>query len=326
MICNTCNKEKATTEFYAYKTAKEHTQINCKICIDKIRVETTEKKCNQCSKTLSIKNFRYRNDRHAFSSACNTCISSGQKKHYTKNIVHIKERDKKYHLKNKEQRNKSCASYYENNKEKIKLRKKLYRERNKEKILADQRERYKNDPVLRLNSSLRRRVRNCVGSGKSCFDLLGCSISHLKNWFQFQCTYGLYRNLTLDNMGPVWEIDHMIPCASFDNAKIEQRKICFHWSNLAVLPGDINREKNDNIDIKRICIHNVLLEEFSKQFNNYELLEFTKLVFLSEALDSAVDGKPFKLHHVNSVGYGNNSKDETELKNSVEIGNPQPSL
>jgi hypothetical protein len=37
--------------------------------------------------------------------------------------------------------------------------------------------------------------------------------------------------MTWENHGEVWEIDHIIPCSSFDLTDTEQQKQCFHYSN-----------------------------------------------------------------------------------------------
>ena len=37
------------------------------------------------------------------------------------------------------------------------------------------------------------------------------------------------------NHGTIWEIDHIIPCDSFDLTKLEEQEKCFHFSNLQPL-------------------------------------------------------------------------------------------
>ncbi len=48
--------------------------------------------------------------------------------------------------------------------------------------------------------------------------------------------------MTWDNYGK-WQIDHKIPCASFDLTDPEQQKSCFHFSNLQPLWAKDNNSK-----------------------------------------------------------------------------------
>ena len=49
------------------------------------------------------------------------------------------------------------------------------------------------------------------------------------------------------NHGSYWEIDHIIPCDSFDLTDIEQQKQCFHYTNLQPLTVSENRSKKNKI-------------------------------------------------------------------------------
>lgn len=37
------------------------------------------------------------------------------------------------------------------------------------------------------------------------------------------------------NWGTVWELDHILPCVSFDLTKLEEQQKCFHYTNLQPL-------------------------------------------------------------------------------------------
>jgi hypothetical protein len=45
-----------------------------------------------------------------------------------------------------------------------------------------------------------------------------------------------------------WNMDHIIPCASFDLSDPEQQKKCFHYTNLQPLWQLENILKSDRID------------------------------------------------------------------------------
>ena len=52
---------------------------------------------------------------------------------------------------------------------------------------------------------------------------------------------------TLENYGPVWHIDHVIPCAAFNLKDPEQVKKCFHYTNLRPLDALENIRKSDRL-------------------------------------------------------------------------------
>ena len=41
--------------------------------------------------------------------------------------------------------------------------------------------------------------------------------------------------MTWENHGKIWEIDHILPCASFDLTILEEQKKCFHYTNMQPL-------------------------------------------------------------------------------------------
>jgi len=74
--------------------------------------------------------------------------------------------------------------------------------------------------------------------------LLGCTIAKLKKHFEKQFREGM----CWDNYGVGgWEIDHIIPCSSFDLTKKSEQEKCFHYTNLQPLWVEENRIKGANI-------------------------------------------------------------------------------
>jgi len=58
-------------------------------------------------------------------------------------------------------------------------------------------------------------------------ELLQMELLEFRIYIQGQFSPGM----TWENHGPVWHLDHIIPCASFDLSDKLQRQACFHWSN-----------------------------------------------------------------------------------------------
>ncbi|MHA2068050.1 MAG: hypothetical protein ACXABY_27125 [Candidatus Thorarchaeota archaeon] len=102
-----------------------------------------------------------------------------------------------------------------------------------------------------LNYKLKRKLRYYLWRGlkglrkcNSAIDLIGCTIDELKVYLEGRFQEGM----TWDNYGqPGWELDHIIPVSSFDLTDIEQRKQCFHYTNLQPLWGSDNWRKSNKI-------------------------------------------------------------------------------
>jgi len=77
--------------------------------------------------------------------------------------------------------------------------------------------------------------------------LVGCTSEDIRSWIENQFKPGM----TWENI----ELDHMMPCASFDLTDTEQQKQCFHYTNLQPLFKHDNQSKSSKIvyDMKWKC-------------------------------------------------------------------------
>ena len=50
--------------------------------------------------------------------------------------------------------------------------------------------------------------------------------------------------MSWDNYGSYWDIDHIIPCASFNLDNLEEQKKCFIFTNTRPLSKIENQRKN----------------------------------------------------------------------------------
>jgi len=74
-------------------------------------------------------------------------------------------------------------------------------------------------------------------------EMLGCPVEFFKTYIEER----FYGKMAWDNWGEVWELDHIIPCASFDLSNEEEARRCFHYSNFQPLIKTENRIKSDKI-------------------------------------------------------------------------------
>jgi hypothetical protein len=115
----------------------------------------------------------------------------------------------------------------------------------KEERNAKRRQRYKTDINYKILSLLRCRIHVALkGNSKSAKTrkLVGCDIPFLKQYLAEQFDEGM----SWENHGE-WEIDHIMPCASFDMSDPLQQSECFNYKNLQPLWAEDNNSKSDKI-------------------------------------------------------------------------------
>ena len=219
------------------------------------------KRCSKCKIDKQFdefcKNNRYKDGRH---DTCKTC----RKEYNTNNQDKITE----YNNKNKEKYKKFHQEYYINNKPKIKeYSQKYYSDplnKNKKQIYSQKylsnpqnqekhknnikkwlnsnpeymnqymKNRYNNDLEFKIKSNIRTRFYHSLkGTTKksSVLSLLDCEIEFFIKYISEK----FLPEMTWENHGEIWEIDHILPCASFDLTILEEQKKCFHYTNMQPL-------------------------------------------------------------------------------------------
>lgn len=158
---------------------------------------------------------------------------------------------KKYELKNKDKRKKRYEEnkeymlarhkkYRDCNKEILYAKNKIYREEHKEQIKEQKRKKYieqRADNVL-IKWFLKSKIRFIFEEKEQ---ILGLSKEDFIKFIESKWKEGM----SWDNHGS-WHIDHIRPCASFDLSKIEDIKICFHYTNAQPLWAHENMRKGKN--------------------------------------------------------------------------------
>lgn len=121
-------------------------------------------------------------------------------------------------------------------------KKELKRHKNR----AYQERRRRNNPQFKILHNLRKRqnraLKNILKYAKTSA-LLGCSLDDFKIYLEKQ----FKSNMTWENYGKVWEIDHIIPCCEWNLFNPEEQKMCFHYTNLQPLYVSDNRKKSKKL-------------------------------------------------------------------------------
>lgn len=262
MECTECKKDKDLQFFSKCKTSKNGYQTKCKECknayylanrdervekgkiyYQKNSLEIRKKSKDKYSKNPTKYILKYKE--YANSENGKAIIQKYYKTHGV-------ERNEKVKINNKN-RYKTDKNY----KEYIKQKVKGWEEDNKNKKYERQKNRYKNDIVFRLRTLLRGRVNQALrGNMKlnTTRNLLGCSINEFKYYLEQQ----FKPEMTWENHGKIWEIDHIKPCVSFNLIDFKQQQECFNYKNtqplfktteIALSFGYINEIGNRNKSI-----------------------------------------------------------------------------
>lgn len=150
------------------------------------------------------------------------------------------------------------------------------------------------NPDFRIKVKLRSRLRTVIKSGKEWGSHLGCDMEFLRGWVEYHFRILKTFNgivLSWDDYDK-WEIDHIIPCKSFDFSDEEQLKICFNWSNLAPLTKSQNSSKRAKI-IPHIIRRQLFLANIYTNLtgNINKTVKIADICDYTGALNTAVSGK-----------------------------------
>jgi hypothetical protein len=137
-------------------------------------------------------------------------------------------------------------------KEAANAQKREYRQRPECKAAAARRQREKlaSNPQHKIRKNLSRRLWDVLRQSGECKNVsvmkyLGCAKDELIRHLESKFTKGM----TWDNYGSGWHVDHIQPCASFDQTREDHLKICWHWTNLQPLWAEENVRKGDSLQI-----------------------------------------------------------------------------
>ena len=140
---------------------------------------------------------------------------------------------------------------------------------NKNKIIESYRQYVKSrrdsDLIYKLACNFRSRTIKAsksqnVRKTNKTFDLPGCSHSFLRQ----RTIYQLYGNMTFENYGSVWQIDHCLPVASFNIMDEIDMKKCFNWVNLRSMYSNENNSKKAKINHRLYLLQQIKANLFMK--------------------------------------------------------------
>lgn len=167
--------------------------------------------------------------------------SDKRKQWEAENVDRVKEYERRRREKDREKRNALSAAHYKANVERSREVRKLWRDANRERIADQRRQRRQSDPEHKLSHNLKAAFRKALkGSRPSArfHEKFGYTVAELMRHLERQFD----RHMTWDNHGTYWEIDHIVPVASFTLP--DEFQACWALPNLRPLKKEINRAKS----------------------------------------------------------------------------------
>jgi hypothetical protein len=158
--------------------------------------------------------------------------------------------------------NTKSKEWRENNKEQMKKLQSDWYKKNKEKINKKFADNYHNpNSDFKTIKNYRTALSHIVNGKQKTNKWIGCDGKFLKDWLSF-C---FDSEMTFENYGNYWTIDHVIPLDKRDEYSFE---ILAQWFNIQPIIKSNNHIKNKYIDKKQIKLHIEILEKYGKTIPN----------------------------------------------------------
>lgn len=78
-----------------------------------------------------------------------------------------------------------------------------------------------------------------------------CDIELFTKWLE----HCFLKEMTMNNHGEYWHLDHVIPVSLFDLNKTKDLRLCFHYLNYMPLPAKDNITKHNKILYSQLLTH-----------------------------------------------------------------------
>jgi hypothetical protein len=243
-ICDGCLENKTLSEYYR-RSSDNKLYNQCIQCC----LADEKKQCSRCERVKPFDDF-YKNQTGK-RSICKECEKARKKRDYVKNKEHIRKQQK---------------GYYDKNRDKILEQKQEYYELNKDTIIEKFRIRYNADPKFRLYTCIRRRTRDFLRTGQRYGAIIGCSYDKLVKWFEFNFELDSHMNMSWDNMGNIWQIDHVYALSKLSLIPEDEHYKYYSWKNLRPVDKKYNLLKSNTIKQNDLFLLEIRIKIFEKKY------------------------------------------------------------
>lgn len=230
--------------------------------------------CKKCEEYWPIEEFKYGK------SNCYTCQTQMSREWKARNKERTTAYTQTWKRQHQEYVSAYNSAYFAENREVIQARSSKYHV-----------DRAKRDPNFKMAKNLRNRFRKvlkCDRLGESSLSILGCSIEFFKRWLE----YKFESDMTFENHGTVWDLDHVIPISKFElhDNEDEVRK-CFHWTNFQPLYHSANLKKSCSVTKEEVDEHIQSLHAFLQDLSEddrgqYSIIDIDRVSYVNKKLNT----------------------------------------
>ncbi len=205
------------------------------------------KLCKKCGEVRELAQFvRNKNKPDGLHTVCKPCTKIYKAKYYEDNKTEILQEFRERYQDNPDKYREAENQRRQSNLEAYNQKALIYQKQNKEKVNKRHREweskqkqmneQYRIRSFIRqnLNKAIKRDSINCIAAQH-----LGCSITFYKDYLLQKFKH----DMTWDNYGSLWSIDHIIPLSAFDLSDGDQLEKACHYTNTQPLYVVENNKK-----------------------------------------------------------------------------------
>jgi hypothetical protein len=226
------------------------------------KIQEVTKVCSKCKISKPISEFNKNKSKwDGLSTECKKCCKLANIQYRKNNPEKIQKNLNRWHELNPDYKDNYNRKYYSENADLCKARSKSWiinnpinrkqnnknwDKRNPNYHKDYQKIRKQNDVSFKLSVTLRDRInkglKNNIKSGHS-LQLLGISINNYKHYLELQFN----DNMSWENYGKVWHIDHIIPITFFNLLDTTEQFQCFNYQNTRPMLATTNIQKSNKI-------------------------------------------------------------------------------
>jgi hypothetical protein len=211
--------------------------------------------CNSCKQELVVSMFgKNKAKKNGYKGTCRSCVCKRQRELRNKQREEDPEKfHERWHTGYLKVRDKKLADTKE------RLSNPENRAKKNDYIRKYKAERRLVDKGFVLYENLRKRIWASIKKKKnSSLELLGCNINLYLEWIKFTMS----DDMSWENYGKIWNIDHIIPISSFDLENENEIKLAFNWKNTWAMYSTENFKKKNKLILDYIPLHSDLLTKF----------------------------------------------------------------